>query len=569
MVQNWFKPPEFSDAEKTRQARLLNLILNALLIILPLGIIFLLVGGRSPGFLYLLHLSAIIIVLLLRAMMLRGLIRQTTIALISIVGILNTCAIFVLGSIRVPATTVYLLMVIGAGLLLNLRTTIITAISCSLALLGLTIAEMNHLLPQPDYTITLTQWLTYSNFLVVIIVFVHITLDSIREALNRAEQELGERKIVESALRASEEKFHKAFHSSPVAMTIEDDQGKFLDVNEAFAKLFGYSRVELIGQISSQLNLHREPHDSQDTQDLLQAQGYLHYHEVEFRRKSGECGFALMSIETIELDGRKCFLSSGLDITERKLAEEQIQRLNTELEQRVRDRTARLEAAIKELEAFSYSVSHDLRAPLRAIDGYSRLLLEESYECLDEDSRRSLENVRASAQRMGRIIDDLLKLSRLSRAELHYSHVSLSEIVCDILSTLKHQSPERKTEITIESDLIVTGDPDLLYVVMENLLSNAWKFTKQRDLTIIAFGLLQANGKNAFFVRDNGAGFDMAYVNKLFTPFQRLHAIDEFEGTGIGLANVKRIINRHGGEVWVESKVGEGSTFYFSLPAIN
>lgn len=225
-----------------------------------------------------------------------------------------------------------------------------------------------------------------------------------------------------------------------------------------------------------------------------------------------------------------------------------------------------LEVANKELEAFSYSVSHDLRAPLRSIDGFSQALLEDYTERLDEQGRDYLHRVRAASQRMAQLIDDMLKLSRVTRAELSREEVDLSALAQEIAVELRRAQPGREVEFTVASGLRVHGDPKLLRIVIENLLGNAWKFTGKRSGARIEFGMTHRDGKPAYFVRDNGVGFDMAYAGKLFGAFQRLHDSREFPGTGIGLATVQRVIHKHGGRVWAEGEVEKGATFYFTLP---
>jgi PAS domain S-box-containing protein len=269
----------------------------------------------------------------------------------------------------------------------------------------------------------------------------------------------------------------------------------------------------------------------------------------------------------ISIENARLYESLQRELQERVRAEAEVQQLNQELEQRVFERTAELEAAVRELESFSYSVSHDLRAPLRAIDGYSRLLLADYQSALEGDALVYLDNVRKAAQRMGVLIDDLLKLSRVTRAELKWGHVPLSQLAEEIIAGLRQQEPERAVEALIQRSLNARGDPNLLRIVLENLLGNAWKFTARQPQAQIEFGATQQDGQRVFFVRDNGAGFDMRYADKLFTAFQRLHGVEEFDGTGIGLANVKRIITRHGGRVWAEGEVDQGAAFYFTLPA--
>jgi signal transduction histidine kinase len=262
-------------------------------------------------------------------------------------------------------------------------------------------------------------------------------------------------------------------------------------------------------------------------------------------------------------------------------SQEELRHHATELEQRVAERTHELEerhealrrnaaqllAANEELDAFAYSVSHDLRAPLRSIDGFSHVLLEDYAGQLDEAGRDALQRVRAATQRMGTLIDDLLKLARVTRAEMRTEIVDLSATARDIVTELQQATPERRVDFTIALGLEARGDPRLLRVALENLLRNSWKYTAKQPSPQVEFGSVEANGQRTFMVRDNGAGFDMKYADKLFGVFQRLHSAAEFEGTGVGLATVRRIITRHGGRIWAESAVDRGATFYFTLMA--
>ncbi len=263
-------------------------------------------------------------------------------------------------------------------------------------------------------------------------------------------------------------------------------------------------------------------------------------------------------------------LARAIESADKHIQEDakQIRMHRDTLEETVKLRTNELTASNKELEAFSYSVSHDLRAPLRAIDGFSLALIEDYGDKLDETAASYLKRVRGGAQKMGTLIDDLLQLSRVTRLEMKYVKIDLSAMAEKIIQGLKLDDPKRDAEISISPDLTATGDTGLIQIMLQNLLGNAWKYSGKKNRSIIEFGSLMQGDELVYFIRDNGAGFDMRYVSKLFGAFQRLHTEDEFPGTGIGLATVQRIANRHGGRIWAEGKVGEGSCFYFVLPHI-
>ncbi|MBX3081220.1 MAG: hypothetical protein KF716_06260 [Anaerolineae bacterium] len=250
---------------------------------------------------------------------------------------------------------------------------------------------------------------------------------------------------------------------------------------------------------------------------------------------------------------------------ERIRSEEAVRTLNAELEQRVRERTVHLTAIIKELDSFNYSVSHDLRSPLRAMDGYAQALLEDQANQLDDNARHYLTRIRAATQRMGSVIDDLLQLAQLSRTSIARSTVDLSRLAHEVIEELKEEYPDHNVTYSIEAAMLAQGDTRLLRIALQNLLSNAWKFTRKQSHPTVEIGTIEHEGKRAYFIRDNGVGFDMRFANKLFRAFQRLHDIQDFEGTGIGLAIVARIVQRHGGQVWAESQVDQGATFYFTV----
>lgn len=271
-----------------------------------------------------------------------------------------------------------------------------------------------------------------------------------------------------------------------------------------------------------------------------------------------------VSLQGAYADLRTANAELAADILARRQAEAEVIRLNAVLEQRVRQRTAELEAANKELQAFSYSVSHDLRAPLRRIEGFGRILIEEYSAQLDERAHHCLDRIRNGTREMADMIDSFLKMSRSTRGELVVESVDLSAIATEVLGGLAEKEPDRHVDIAIEPGMVAQGDRRLLTVVLTNLLENAWKYTRKTEGAAIAFGSLTQDGHTTYYVKDNGAGFDMAYVGRLFTPFNRLHRPEDFEGSGIGLATVQRIVARHGGQVWAAGEPGQGAVFHFT-----
>jgi len=502
------------------------------------------------------------------------------------------------------------------------------------------------------------------------------------------------RRRAEEELRASERKFHQVFRSSPVAIAITRlDDGRFIDINDAYVDLFGWTRNELIGRTSLELGKWVSPEDRQSWSAELRRCGRVTNQELSLRNKSGETLQVLFSAETMSLGGESCALVLAIDQTERKRAETElmrsrqqlaeaqrigrvgsweldlvsgrmsgsdevcriyrrdpgafggslddllamvppedlaavrdaflsvaganghrehkhriltpdghikwihacwevfcdadgrpiralgtaqditeqeearaeIQRLNSGLEQRVQQRTAELTTSNRELESFAYSISHDLRTPLRGIDGFGHLLAEEYGDRLDDQGRGYLERVRSAAQRMGSLIDDILELARVTRQEMRHTEVDLSRMATEIFEELSRTAPGSDIACSLTPGCLAEGDPQLLRLLMQNLLENAWKFSGNVASPKIEFGCDLVDGKPSYYVRDNGVGFDMQYAGRLFTPFQRLHKPGEFEGSGIGLATVARIVSRHGGRIRAESKPGQGTTVRFTL----
>ncbi|KAA0249159.1 MAG: PAS domain S-box protein [Candidatus Jettenia sp.] len=373
-------------------------------------------------------------------------------------------------------------------------------------------------------------------------------------------EEIAERKRIENELR----KLYNAVEQSPCTIVITDTKGSIEYANPKFYKTTGYTPKETIGQNPRILKSgEKPPEEYKHLWDTI-ISGEEWRGEFHNKRKNGELYWEYASISPIRNSEGVIayFLAVKEDITERKRAEDELreQRDNLEI------LTNQLAASNKELEAFCYSVSHDLRAPLRSINGFCKAMMEDHSDTLDEQGKNYLQRVSAASQRMGQLIDDLLNLSRITRSEIQQKRVNLSILVENILMELREKQPERQIECIITKGLYSHGDSQLLRIALENLLNNAWKFTRKNTYARIEFGSTQQNGKQTYFIRDNGAGFDMAYTNKLFGAFQRLHSAIEFEGTGIGLATVQRVIHRHGGQIWAEGEVNKGAAFYFTLP---
>ena len=348
-------------------------------------------------------------------------------------------------------------------------------------------------------------------------------------------------------------------------MTIAPN-GTITDVNQAAEQVTGRSWQELIGTDFYVYFTDREK--ARRGFESVFREGFIQDYELEMRGLDGRLTPVLYNASVYRDENGKVagIVALARDITERKRAEAEIRALNAGLEARIAQRTAELVAANRELEAFSYSVSHDLRAPLRAMEGFAKAIAEECCDKLTPDAQDLVQQIRGAAQRMAEIINGLLALARTSRAELRRTSVDLTALAQAVALDLQKANPGRAVEFDVAPGLVVSADPNLLRTVLENLLDNAWKFTGKHPRARIEVGALERSGERAYFVRDNGAGFDMTYAGKLFQAFQRLHSPAEFEGTGIGLATVQRIIQRHGGKVWAEGEVEKGATFFFTLP---
>jgi PAS domain S-box-containing protein len=411
------------------------------------------------------------------------------------------------------------------------------------------------------------------------LIWVNVVLTALRDGNGRLRgfakvtRDFTERKRTEEVLRQSEERFRLMIEGvKDYAIFMLDPDGRIATWNEGARRAKGYEASEIIGKHFSIFYTKEAADSGHPMHELEVAVKEGRYEEEGWRvRKDGSHFWANVLITAVrgpsgELLG---FTKVTRDLTEKRAAQQALQKLAADLELRVQERTEELLAANRELEAFSYSVSHDLRAPLRGLDGFSKMLLASAAEKLNPEERDHLQRVRAAAQRMSQLIDDMLDFSRLSRAPLATEAIDLSALAEQIVADLRQADTAREVDVVIAPGLRAEGDPRLLRVVLENLLGNAWKFTRKQPEARIEMGRAVKDGRTTLFVRDNGAGFDMKYAGKLFMPFQRLHSSREFEGTGIGLATVNRIIQRHGGNVWAESAPEKGTTFTFTLQGLH
>lgn len=359
-------------------------------------------------------------------------------------------------------------------------------------------------------------------------------------------------------LKESRTAFLKLFNNSSICMSMTTPNlGKrvYVRVNKKFIERFEFEETEIIGRTSAEIGI-LDPRESERVGELIREKGKLQNDYVKCITKSGKIVHTVSSIEIMELNGETYLVSFFIDIT--KVMEQQ-----AVIEQHVQQ----LEAVNKELEAFSYSVSHDLRAPLRAINGYTKILEEDFNSLFDDEGKRMLHSVQHNAQKMGNLIDDLLNFSRLGRKELRLTDIDMNLLIREVLAGIEGNT-HHKAEIKIDVLHPVQGDNTLMKQVLINLISNGIKYSSKKEKPLVEISSEIKNGQIVYTIKDNGAGFDMRYVDKLFGVFQRLHSSTEFEGTGVGLAIVQRIIHKHGGTIQAEAELGKGATFRFTLPAM-
>ncbi|VAW77189.1 Sensory box histidine kinase [hydrothermal vent metagenome] len=387
--------------------------------------------------------------------------------------------------------------------------------------------------------------------------------------------DITERRQAERIRLESERRYHALTRIAPVGIFRTDVAGNCIYTNERWCQIAGMDSEQALGEGWS-MALH--PEDRQRVIDEWYLATKTHvpfYTECRFQRPDGTVSWLLVRA-TAEpgVQGSVIgYVGTITDISRQKKIEDELRIHRSHLEELVSERTHAMEVANRELEAFAYSVSHDLRAPLRAIDGFSHALEEDCADTIGDLGRDHLRRVRAASQRMGRLIDDILQLSRMARGDMQWADVDMSKLACTVIDRLREAEPERDVDVRVMPGIQTRGDKALLGVLLDNLIGNAWKYTSKKEHAFIEMGVLEQDDALVYFIKDNGAGFNMRYSNKLFGIFQRLHKADEFEGTGIGLATVERIIHRHNGRVWAESEVDKGATFFFTfdrpgLPAV-
>ena len=556
----WFQSPRFPyDEDKTRRALLLNVLLNTFIIALPVIIIGVLLGGRVPRMEIITFglIVAWLLVLGLRYTMLAGWVALAGLMLVAVIFLLTTFSIYNLGTIRAPATSFYMLVVVTSGLIVSKRAILWMAGLSTLTIIGLLNAELRGLLPEPDFSVRITQGVTYSVAMVIISILLFLATKSIDEALARARQELSERQRTEAKLRASEERFRAMIENISDAIALVDERAVIQYVTPAAERILGYSSAERIG--SSAFDNLAQPEDVltlQHTLEKLRAEpSAKHSFALRARHMDGsQRWIEATATNLLDLPSVQAIVINYRDVTERISAEKERERYIEEL--------GRQNA---ELERFTYTVSHDLRNPLVTIKGFLGSLQKDLQDGRLDRLHGDFKRIASAAGKMDTLLSELLELSRIGRLMNSPEEVDVARLVQEAIATLDLRIHSKQIVVNVAPDLPrVSGDRIRLREVFENLIANAAKYMGKQPDPLIEIGI---HGKEnpVFFIKDNGIGIEPEYHQKIFNLFEKLDPT--MEGTGIGLALVKRIIEVHGGRIWVESEgLGKGSTFYFTIP---
>jgi len=588
-LRAFISSPIFDDEEKTRTAWMINIILLATFTLLILGLAsmapFVRVDNPATiiGSLIIIVHSVIFLVL-----MRRGRVRLAVLSF-SLMFLLVTLGAIVLGGSVRLSSGFLLIAIIIPTFLIHPRAGLYFLLFSSAGVFIVAILEKNGVTEYHEPSSAIGQAIVFTVIASLVYALIYVARRSLMVALNSTQaanqelmQEITERHRIEAFLRESETRYRLITDNASDLIWTMDLQMNITYVSPSIEKIRGFTIDEVMTQSQDQM---MSPESIQVVGETLQTmvleennRRTLDEHqpvpseivntcELELLHKDGRRVWVETKITFLrDVDGMVMgILGLSRDVSERRKSEAEIRRLNVDLEERVRQRTAQLEAANEELEAFAYSVSHDLRAPLRGIDGYTRFFLEDYGKQLDEKGGAYLQRVRDAAQNMNQLIENLLQLSRLTRQVMNVKLVNMSRLVNDVIEELSHDQEETRAEVVVASGMECEADEALLRVVFINLINNALKFSRHEPSPQVTVGEKEINGELVYFIQDNGVGFDMAYANQLFQPFQRLHRPDEFEGTGIGLATVRRIIQRHGGNIWAESTPGKGAVFYFTL----
>jgi PAS domain S-box-containing protein len=573
-IRRLFSSPVFADEEQTRRAWVLHFTLWSILLVFDsqFYVVFFILPQHWARWL----MSLLVINFTLPPLVLmnrHGRTRLAGILLVVTLWLLVTGMALTAGGIHAPVVLAYVVDVLIAGLLFGEIGGVIAGIIACLTGLGFVLLETTGHLPANRVTPTaMSLWVNLTLFLEFIVIFQFLANHSIKAGLKQAMQELHRRRQTEIALSESEQRYREVFETTSDVIVVTDVtvEGKFLlnRCNPACEKVLGVTPGGIAGKPYDEFFTPEQVQRiTANLQRCVDQKSPISYERSFYFRGQGLFHFYTTLIPVKDAAGRICrIVRVSHNITERKEAEIALCQSRDELEARVQERTAELQRVNKELDAFSFSVSHDLRRPLRTMTGFADLLTSVHAGDLPGEAQELLAGIKESALRMNQLIDDLLNLSRIDRQPLVPRTVNLAALARKTIDELRAEQPIREMDIRVAELPDCRGDPALLRQVFVNLLSNAMKFTGNRPVALIEVEFKTEGKQTIYFVRDNGAGFDMQYAGKLFGVFQRMHSSEKFAGTGVGLSIVQRIIHRHGGKIWAESAVDQGATFYFTLP---